>query len=771
MAADVPDTRTLKSWQEAFQYPIPTVRRIEQELRRDILSNREKLRSLVGVRYRDLLDTAQTIMEMNNEMQQVEENLSEIGRCCNPAAIARKSDGLRRLQKDKLDRVSSDRTFAAQLSLFSKCASSISKILRKRGSCIIVAKLLVISRLLHNALSQSTRATQFVECLWSQLEARQRTLLKRINRRLISSSSSVEDIIESLSAFCLVSRSSAEAALRHFHDVRLEVIGHQVEQSSSLRHALLGALSLYTHTLQRTANMLSGPLFDALKKLTMRPLLDDPAITCIGELGIDIFQPWISKEIRNFTPWIQHDQMSKQAAENVIKTWSKEAFDTLIAVAKTQLSRCEDFREVVSVRNFLLEAWLTGLNSTPCHSSMEVLEGIRSVINDRLVSILRAQSKGLTCVGIEISSTIAGWVDLQNRALPLSLWDPELVFLDFSDGALTFKTELMRRMQGHDAHILQVLDIYQNWLTTIMSRTGMIQELRAGRWEDIIDDDVDEDVLEIVKDELSEDDPHLLQTEHADALLEGFKSLQNSLNETVEGMRGPNLAPQAGFLLRIIRAIRTNIPGEVSNQDYIFAHDLVPKLHCILAEEVVSHISPSSLTRSLNPSRLRCPGRTLWEGDPQLPVQPSQAAFKLLRALVLAMEQQGPDLWDHAAVNELKLCLISRIITAITPSLEGPSVTSESDQGTTNGEHRVEDMEKDAESGATADHKTQLLFDILYLGCALTTAEGSNIEDQLKPLIDTLESDLKFVEQHMDTLRKRSQEYWKRTHLLFGLLG
>lgn len=38
----------MKTWEDAFQYPIPTVRRVEQELRRDIASNKEKLRALVG---------------------------------------------------------------------------------------------------------------------------------------------------------------------------------------------------------------------------------------------------------------------------------------------------------------------------------------------------------------------------------------------------------------------------------------------------------------------------------------------------------------------------------------------------------------------------------------------------------------------------------------------------------------------------------------------------------------------------------------------------
>lgn len=48
MANDDPEPQSLKSWQDAFQYPIPTVRRVEQDLRRDIDSNKEKLRALVG---------------------------------------------------------------------------------------------------------------------------------------------------------------------------------------------------------------------------------------------------------------------------------------------------------------------------------------------------------------------------------------------------------------------------------------------------------------------------------------------------------------------------------------------------------------------------------------------------------------------------------------------------------------------------------------------------------------------------------------------------
>jgi hypothetical protein len=48
MATDAPDPRTFQSWEDAFQYPIPVVRKLEQQLRNNADDNREKLRSLVG---------------------------------------------------------------------------------------------------------------------------------------------------------------------------------------------------------------------------------------------------------------------------------------------------------------------------------------------------------------------------------------------------------------------------------------------------------------------------------------------------------------------------------------------------------------------------------------------------------------------------------------------------------------------------------------------------------------------------------------------------
>jgi hypothetical protein len=48
MASDLPDHKSLKTWEDAFSHPVPVVRRLEQQLRGDIGANRERLRTLVG---------------------------------------------------------------------------------------------------------------------------------------------------------------------------------------------------------------------------------------------------------------------------------------------------------------------------------------------------------------------------------------------------------------------------------------------------------------------------------------------------------------------------------------------------------------------------------------------------------------------------------------------------------------------------------------------------------------------------------------------------
>lgn len=48
LSTDTIDPRKFQSWDDAFKYPIPAVRHMEQQLRNDVSVNRERLRTLVG---------------------------------------------------------------------------------------------------------------------------------------------------------------------------------------------------------------------------------------------------------------------------------------------------------------------------------------------------------------------------------------------------------------------------------------------------------------------------------------------------------------------------------------------------------------------------------------------------------------------------------------------------------------------------------------------------------------------------------------------------
>ena len=80
MATEVPDIRNLEKWDDAFQYPIPTTRAIEKRLRSSLNENHERLRTLVGASYRDLLGTARTIIDIDERLHQVEDLMRNTGR-------------------------------------------------------------------------------------------------------------------------------------------------------------------------------------------------------------------------------------------------------------------------------------------------------------------------------------------------------------------------------------------------------------------------------------------------------------------------------------------------------------------------------------------------------------------------------------------------------------------------------------------------------------------------------------------------------------------
>lgn len=55
-------------------------------------------------RYRELVGTAETIVSMDREIQQVEFSLTDVGRRCNPNLVEKKHSHFHQIKDDGLDR-------------------------------------------------------------------------------------------------------------------------------------------------------------------------------------------------------------------------------------------------------------------------------------------------------------------------------------------------------------------------------------------------------------------------------------------------------------------------------------------------------------------------------------------------------------------------------------------------------------------------------------------------------------------------------------------
>ncbi|PYI10770.1 hypothetical protein BO78DRAFT_458180 [Aspergillus sclerotiicarbonarius CBS 121057] len=784
MASDGPDPQALKSWEDAFHYPIPTVRRVEQELRRDIASNKEKLRALVGTRYRELVGTAETIVSMNREMEDVDSTLADIGRRCNPRLMEKMYTYYNQIKEGSHDDDAAKRALGGQLALLHRCASSISKLLRRRGSVLLVAKLMVVSRLLHKTLSQETLIPPFVENLRNQLASLRRTLLRRLEKRLASAKSTADEIIEALAAYCLTTSSSSDDAIRYFHQVRLDGIGSQLEAVDPSGDNVLNSLRLYVRTLQTSKILLSRRLSDVLSKLKARPLLTDPEIRNLDDLDIGVLGRWVTADVSNFTPWIKLSELSKSEAEKTIKQWSKPAFDKFVHGCRGTLTNWSGFSKLLSLREKTLELWLCSRSSTPTHSSLQVLEGIRSVFNERLTNVLSEQAKSLELFGQGVASAVSNWSDGGHTASQ-SLWAEDLISVDYSNGSSAFKHAVTDRLLGRDDDVSAVLEKYQAWLSSIEESRESIDALRQLRWSDALDEGEDEDLDIDIPSILNDDDPRLLREALQTAIGQAFDALQSSLSATFNNLGNSGQSAEAAFMLKTIRLVRRNLPVQFIASDYALSQSVVPELQKILSREMVTRTGPWKSPAVSNGKSEKLPGRTLWEGDPEIPIQPSPSTFKFLRRLVRSMDQYGAGLWDVSTVQVLKNIVqkeLSESVASAIESLKAPSPAqdnntsaSEAANGSTpaqNGEDshpEKPELENPASNDAedAKDRIIQLYFDTIYLD-AFTGRDSER--SQLADVLGTLRSSLDTPAKATKNLEHAAHEYWKRTQLLFGLL-
>ena len=792
------DPTSCKTAEEAFKYPLPQVRQFHRTLTAELDEKNARLRTLVGGSYRQLLGTAEMILKMRDDIGTVEDKLGDVGQGCGRGVLGGMVAGLGRLESDtRASKPREKMSWVARMKVLSMGGVVIGRLLRREvdqdangtngraKNLVVAAKVWVLGRSLANSLGSKRDGEkdeqEMVQDAKRKLTSLKRRLMRVIDKALerLDSGDDREALAQTLCAHSLTTSDGAKDVLMHFLRIRGQAISLCFEDDEDAKHdtsSVVRALNLYTRTLLDVQALVPRRLSEALSHLKTKPLLRDPAVRELEGLRLDVCEKWSGDEILYFTPYIIHDDLEGIQAAEILKSWAKSASEVLLQGLGKSLVSMSDFKGVVELRTKILELWIKEGGKVRGFDPSIILDGLRRVINDRMVELIKLRGSKLHLVGTEIEATLRSWQGGVTSRHG-SLWDEDMLETEISNGAALFKQEILARTYGRNDAVSRAVHSYETWWHLIDEITTIITELRKQRWDEDLEDMEDELGLESRDQLLSQDDPQMLQERLERSLGEAFTDLHEKLSTLLIIHQESHHSGQiAIYILRNLRDIRSELPQNPSIRS--FGLSLVPSLHKKLSSEV-SKDAITALSKSLH--RKRVAGRALWEGTPELPVQPSSAIFKFLHSSALSMAKAGADLWSPAALQVLRVHLSSEIGRQWTTALEQKAEEQQSQVNGTkvNGDTHHEEADEsapgpaetlDADDAAQREVLIQALFDIFTLQCALVGAPSSE-DNELVKLSTRVESRLELENASKKRLLQASKEYWKRTSLLFGPLA
>lgn len=820
------DASTFESSAEIFSstLTLPQIRSLHKSLHVQIEEKSSRLRTQVGGSYRELLGTADAIVQMRHDNDDVQHILGTMGGRCGRTVVTSKAASLKKFTSKQEDPKESA---AIKLRLLEACALVSERILK--GGCglgdkttkgdrlVLVAKILALSRLLVKSFSDSaatpgTRAS--VDALKKTLDALRRRLRRRVEKVLErpGDDSHRPDILKALCVPSLTSSSGAKDALRFFLEARKNAMTRAFdvedgERSRSLEN-VMHALQLYTRTLLDVQALLPTKLPEALSELKKNPLVEDETLQRIENLRLDVYGHWCSEEFQYFTPFIRHDDLDGKQAREMLSSWAEDGSECLLNGLKQTLDEMTDYKHIMELRTKVLQLWIRDGSKAKGMDPQEMQDDLRQIINGRMLSVLENKVAKLRLVGSEVTATLDGWQtgvsDKQEE-----LWDQAGYDGALAVGAGSFLQEVVSRLYGRNNAVSKTVHSYMSWYKVIDDVKEVVDALKKQRWDNDYDEVEDEETIEARQQVLGKKDPQQLQDRLDKTLDKTYKELEAHLTELWNkhkgGAHSSSIAP---YFLRVLRDIRSKLPDRSAVKN--FGLDIVPPLHAKVAEGVADAAVKDYASSGLSVRVIT--GKPLWEGEPLIPNQPSPELFGLLHSLSTTMSELGVDLWTPGAMRALKQKLangleaawakeLDNLTTTASKNSDGDEAkgvkkgrknkkgktsqsenkeageTAEKADGGNDEEGEAEDEKADEDSEdrqispeLVKDLCTQWYFDISVLQNCVGAEESAG-----KKLATAGDTIYKHTGISDEAVRKRivkqSGEFWQRISLLFGLLA
>ncbi|KAL7910032.1 hypothetical protein GGI35DRAFT_352846 [Trichoderma velutinum] len=697
-----PDASKFTTSDQIFSasHTLPQIRSIHKALHVEIEDKASRLRTRVGGSYRDLLGTADTIVQMRNDNDAVQELLGSMGWRCGRAVVSTKVAGMAKfVEKER----KSDIAEAARQRLLDGCLLVVGRLLRGRGELdesiktgdrlVLTAKVWVLSRLLVKSLGNefpTDEARQAADAAKKKLDSLRRRLKRTLEKTMekAGADSDRDDVLKALAAHSLANSSGAKDTLRHFFEVRFKALAVALDYEEDERVGssddVIQSLELYARTLLDVQALVPNKLSQALNALTKKPLLEDASLQKLEGLRLDIFERWCGEEIQYFTPFIRHDDLDGTQAREMFDNWVEKGQEVLLRGLNKTLETMQDFKSITELRTNLLQLWIREGSKVRGIDPEEMQNSLRKAINAQMLAVLDSKVTKLRIVGSEIKATLESWIDGTTGKLP-GLWDEEGYEDALSSGARPFLQEVASRFYGRSDAVSKALNCYYSWFHIIDDVKEVVGKLEKQRWDNDFDEIEDEETIEARQQLLSKDDPKMLQQKLDASLDASFESLEKEMRQLWDGKsESGSSSAIAMYLIRVLRDIRRQLPQRDTIKD--FGLSMVPALHQTIVLSASESPVDEFVTAGLS-GRIAI-GRPLWEGNPALPNQPSPETFQFLHSLLLSLSAAGVDLWTAAALTTLKTHVSRRLCEAWNQELQ--SIVFEVKE-------EKEDAEKEAE--------------------------------------------------------------------------
>lgn len=762
---------------------------------------------------------------MKGDMEKVTSTLWGMGQRCGRGVVGSKVDGLGGfVEHEREGEGGKKMSREARVRLLGACVLQGGRIVKggsgyggdlgKGDRLIVAAKICVLGRLLVKSLAGSgitNGEEKEIKRAERQLEGLRHRLLVRVKNMLASvpipsvddgsgdnTTAAVKkqqgDVLKALCAYSLPTNSGAQDVLRHFLRVRSEAMVLATETPEDGGRIdprdILYCLGLYTKTLQDVQALFPNRLPEGLASLKKHRLLADDSLRAMEGLRLDVYERWCGDEIRYFTPFIRHDDLDVKQTKDMWANWAKEGSEVFLRGLERTLEGMNEFKAIVDLRTSVLKLWIAEGGKVRGFDSSLMLDKIRGVVNKHMLHVLEERISKLRLVGREASAALNAWREGMTDQHS-SLWEEGSFDLDLSNGAAQFTQDVVARLYGRNDTVSRAVKGYMSWFHIIDDVGQVVDQLKRQRWDNDVDEIEDEETIEERQKLLAKDDPSKLNEHLNTSLVKVFKDLDEYLVQLWEGRAedDPNKGPISMYFLRLFRDIRSRLP-EGLEEVKGFGLKAVPSLHRALTEAVV--VAPLDELATVTLARRTVVGRSLWEDGtggsmPDLPTSPSPGILRFLRSLSGAMGDAGGDLWSATAVGVLKAHLRTQLCGIWTEAFEGVMKDEAGGEPERADEKEVEEKEEGDEQQEEAENKepsstkndeptpeqkkdllVQWVFDLLYLGQFLDLDDGGELKKLQEKVYEASGLD---NPQARERIVKTSQEYWKRTSLLFGLLA